>query len=346
MKHSVWIKLSFSIISIILSGVCLAKSISQQPTSRQDVQQFINEMVQNHNFDRNQLTNWLSQANIEQSIIDAITRPAEKSLPWHRYRKIFITNKRIQRGVEFWQQHNGALQRASAEYGVPEEIIVAILGVETFYGRYAGKHPVLDALVTLAFDYPPRSKFFKRELEEFLLLAREENWDPKSIKGSYAGAMGQPQFISSSYRRYAIDFNQTGQRDLINNTEDSIGSIANYFKVHGWRKNQPIVMPANIQGQQYQSLETSRTSPKPKYSLNQMAKVGVGLSGGIDNNHPINQEKFALISLEGQNGMEHWLGLDNFYVITRYNHSNLYAMAVFELSQEIKAAYNSSKNAS
>lgn len=345
MKHSLKITILFLLTLVLGSTIAFAHPHSENLSEREDIQQFIKEMVKKHKFQSSQLTSWLNQAHVNQTIIDSISKPAE-SLPWHRYRKIFITNKRIQSGVEFWKNNQETLKKAHQEYGVPEEIIVAILGVETFYGKFSGGYPVLDALVTLAFEYPPRSKFFRKELEQFLLLAREENWDPTTINGSYAGAMGKPQFISSSYRHYAVDFDKTGQRDLINNTEDSIGSIANYFKVHGWQKDQPIAIQANIQGDGYQTLSTSSNAPKPKYSLKQMAKVGVGIQGSLSTNSPLKRQKFALISLEGQSGLEHWLGLENFYVITRYNHSKLYAMAVYELSQEIKSAYNKMEQSS
>lgn len=322
--------------------VSLAANTHTPITDRPDVQKFIQMMVTKHQFDKKVLTTWLNQASITQSIIDSISKPAE-GLPWFKYRKIFITPNRIESGVAFWQNNHIALKKAANDYGVPEEIIVAILGVETFYGKYSGGHRVLDALATLAFDYPPRSQFFSKELEEFLLLSREENWDPATIMGSYAGAMGKPQFIASSYRHYAIDFNKTGHRDLLNSTDDSIGSVANYFKRHGWQKNKPIVLPATIKGEQYKTLSTSRNAPRPSYSLKEIADVGVGIGGSIQANASIEREKFALVTLEGESGTEHWLGLENFYVITRYNHSNLYAMAVYELSQKIKDAYNKGK---
>lgn len=306
---------------------------------RKEVQSFIQMMTEKHNFDQKQLRSWLSQAQIDPSIIASITKPAE-SLPWHRYKRIFLTDNRVQSGVAFWKQHQDSLARAKTQYGVPEEIIVAIMGVETFYGKHAGNIRVLDALVTLGFNYPPRSSFFLRELEQFLLLTREEKWDPTTIKGSYAGAMGQPQFISSSYRHYAVDFNQTGRRDLLGSVDDSIGSIANYFKLHGWKPNQPIVFPAQAKGERYKEITTSPKAPKPNYTYQDMLNVGIGLSSGIETIPAIKDEKFALITLEGDSGLEHWLGLENFYVITRYNHSNLYAMAVYELSQQIKNAYN------
>ncbi len=199
---------------------------------------------------------------------------------------------------------------------------------------------MLDSLVTLGFDYPPRSKFFLSELEEFLLLAREEKWDPTTIKGSYAGAMGKPQFISSSYRRYAIDFNHNGQRDLLNNVDDAIGSVANYFKLNGWKKGDSIVYAANVRGEKFKAVLASGMNPKPDLTIEKMKQLGIGAPKITQPN-----QSFALIALEGKTGPEYWLGAQNFYVITRYNHSNMYAMAVYNLSEKVKNAYHHSNNA-
>ncbi len=308
-------------------------------TDREDVKAFVNMMVKKHHFDAVQLKSWLNKAKIQPTILTTISKPAEK-MPWHRYEPIFLTQKRIDEGVVFWKQNKAALAKAEKEYGVPAEIITAIIGVETFYGKHAGQHSVLDSLVTLGFDYPPRSKFFLSELEEFLLLAREEKWDPTTIKGSYAGAMGKPQFISSSYRRYAIDFNHNGQRDLMNNVDDAIGSVANYFKLNGWKKGDPIVLPAKVKGEKFKAVLASGMNPKPDLTIQKMTQLGV--SGPKVT--PPNQS-FALIALEGKTGPEYWLGAQNFYVITRYNHSNLYAMAVYNLSEKVKSAYHHSVNA-
>jgi membrane-bound lytic murein transglycosylase B len=265
---------------------------------------------------------------INQKIIDAITRPAEAK-PWYEYRPIFLTDKRINGGVEFWKQHDAALSRAYKEFGVNPEIIVAIIGVESLYGKYRGRYSVLESLCTLSFNYPKRSQFFKSELEQFLLLAREENIDAGEIKGSYAGAMGKPQFISSSFRRYAVDFDNDGKRDLWENSVDVIGSVANYFAEHNWRKDQPIASKASVNGNGYKALV--KKGIRPQTLLSEMLKNGIEISDDLPTG-----ENAALIELELKNGFEHWVGLDNFYVITRYNHSELYAMAVYQLSQAIK----------
>lgn len=299
---------------------------------RSDVRDFIDTMVKKHKFKKSSLVKSFRQVDINQKIIDAITRPAEAK-PWYEYRPIFITKKRINGGVEFWKKHDAALSRAYKTYGVPPEIIIAIIGVESFYGKHKGRYSVLESLSTLAFNYPKRSRFFKSELEQFLLLAREEKMDPLKIKGSYAGAMGKPQFISSSFRSYAVDFDGDGKRDLWDNTDDVIGSVANYFARHKWRKDQPVTTKASVNGKSYKSLV--KKGIKPHTRLEAMLKKGIS----IEDDFPTNQ-KAALIELELKNGVEHWVGMDNFYVITRYNHSQLYAMAVYQLSQAIKEKRN------
>lgn len=315
---------------------CTFANTTNRLSERSDVNAFINEMAQKHHFNKTTLTAWINSATIQPSIIAAMTKPAEK-LPWYRYEKIFLTDKRIADGVNFWRANQSTLEKANQEFGVPPEIIIAILGVETFYGKNTGSYRVLDSLMTLGFDYPPRSKFFLSELEQFLLLAREENWDPTVIKGSYAGAMGKGQFIASSYRQFAIDFTGNGKRDLMQSNEDAIGSIANYFRRHGWSSSPIIVLDANVTGQQFEKAIASKANPKPEYSLSDLKKLQVlpkkSLSPEAAN------QSFALIKLDNENGPQYWLGAQNFYVITRYNHSDHYAMAVYNLSQEIKKAY-------
>lgn len=303
-------------------------------TEREDVKAFVQHMVQKHQFDAKDLNKLLNQATVQSSILAAVEKPAEK-LPWHRYQDIFLTPERIQEGVAFWKTHAAKLQQAEQKYGIPAEIITAIIGVETFYGKRAGQYKVIDSLVTLAFNYPPRSKFYLSELEQFLLLAREEKWDLNQIKGSYAGAMGAPQFIASSYRHYAVDFNGNGKRDLLVGLDDSIGSVANYFKQHGWQYNGPVIYPAQVDDQKCQSLIASKSNPQPNHTLSHMKQFGV--KAQIPD--PSTNRSFALIALEGKQGKEYWLGAQNFYVITRYNRSDHYAMAVYNLSQKIKEAY-------
>ncbi len=328
----------------VLMASCVSTLVQaeQSPAfmQRADVTAFVQKMVSKHNFNARQLNQLLQQSTTQEKILTSIAKPAEK-LPWHRYEPIFMGDKRIQEGIAFWQKHAKTLQRAEKEYGVPAEYIVAILGVETFYGKQAGQYRVLDSLVTLAFEYPPRSTFFKDELEQFLLLAREENWNAAEIKGSYAGAMGNPQFISSSYRNFAVDFSGKGKRDLINSVDDSIGSVANYFKKNGWQKGAPVVLKAKAQGEKFKPLVASGGNPKPDHTLQQLA--GFGIKAPNHANTLYKNQPFALVALEGVDGPEYWLGGQNFYVITRYNRSNLYAMAVHNLSQKVKAGYQQQK---
>lgn len=301
-------------------------------SNRKNVKQFITSMVKSEGFDKAELTALFKQVEIKPKIIDAMNRPAEGVLPWYKYRGIFLKKDRINGGIEFWQKNQDTLAAATKKYGVPSEIIVAIIGVESKYGRHKGKFRVMDAISSLAFDFPRRSKFFTRELKEYLLMTREENIEPLSILGSYAGAMGKPQFIPSSYRSYAVDFNGDGQRDLINSTEDVIGSVANYFKRHHWQTGKPVIVKAKLKTYNAKTIKKLvKKGIKPHSSLNVFAKKDIVSRQKIDTN-----SKAALIELEYKKGKkQYWLGLKNFYVITRYNHSQLYAMAVYQLSQEI-----------
>lgn len=292
-------------------------------------QEFVDRMVTVHGFERAEVESLLKSATKQQSIIDAISRPAEKVKPWKDYRKIFIQEKRIEEGVNFWMENRDALKRAANEYHVAPEIIVAIIGVETFYGRIKGSYRVIDALSTLSFDYPKRSEFFTKELEQFLLLSREQKQSPLKLKGSYAGAMGYGQFIPSSYRNYAVDFDGDGFVDIWDNTTDAIGSVANYFTQHGWVEGGPVVFAATLsENTELDTLELNRLA---------LTKTVAELAAlGFHSNELLRGDDKAMpLQLEGEKGTEFWLGLNNFYVITRYNHSRLYAMAVYELSQLI-----------
>lgn len=297
-------------------------------SERADVQSFIDDMVQRHGFDREQLRAWLDKVEIRNDIIEAISRPAEAK-PWYEYRPIFLQRARIDGGADFWGRHAEALQRAEERYGVPAEIITAIIGVETRYGSHKGRYRVMDALATLGFQYPPRAKFFRSELEHYLLLTREEGIEPFEMKGSYAGAMGQPQFISSSFRHYAIDFDGDGRRDLWDNPTDAIGSVANYLKENGWERGGGIAVPAAASGDVEALL---KDGVKPARPLKELKARGVTTAVALDDAKPA-----ALIAFQQEDGPEYWLGLQNFYVITRYNRSPLYAMAVYQLSEEIRA---------
>lgn len=290
-------------------------------------QSFAQQMAALHGFDATAIEHLLAQSQRQQDILDAISTPAE-ALPWYRYRKIFLQEPRIRQGLVFWKQNTAALERASQQYGVPSQIIVAIIGVETRYGSNRGHHRVIDSLRTLAFDYPPRSQFFRSELEQYLLLSREEGFDPLQPEGSYAGAMGIPQFISSSYRKYAVDFNHDGRRDLWDQPVDAIGSVANFFRQHGWEQGEPIVVPARVTGDAWRG----RTDPKLQAdsSIGELRKLGVTAERALPPTQPV-----GLVTLQAKEGPQYWLGLPNFYVITRYNHSALYAMAVYQLSQAL-----------
>lgn len=303
--------------------------ISAAYDERDEVRQFINMMHDKHQFDRAQLSDWFSKVTRQTRTLQAIARPAE-ALPWYKYRKIFLTDKRISKGIEFWKANRQTLERARQQYGVPPEVITAIIGVETFYGTYKGKFPAFDTLVTLGFDYPKRSKFFRSELENYLLLVREEGLDAFELKGSYAAAMGQPQFISSSYRNYAVDFDGDGRRDLLNNTVDAIGSVANYFKRHDWRPGEAVTVSADFRGTQFPDFKMKPTQDIASLAARQIFPTQAVADSALA----------TPIRLELKNGHEYWLGLHNFYVITRYNHSNLYAMAVHQLSQAIKRGFN------
>jgi membrane-bound lytic murein transglycosylase B len=296
-----------------------------------EFESFAREMARKHNFNADLVAQLLKNTTYKDDIIEAITRPAE-SKAWHQYRPIFLKPDRIAGGVNFWQENEALLASVSEKYGVPAEIIVAIIGVETRYGKHTGRYRVIDALTTLAFGYPKRADFFRRELEAFLLLTREESIDLESAMGSYAGAMGKPQFISSSYRQYAVDYDADGRRDLWNSNADIIASVANYFLTHGWKPNQPITL-LTTGGEDLQGFVDA--GMKPSIQVGKLLAKGVRPAKGIA---PDFETLTSLIKLDAGENHEYWLGLHNFYVITRYNHSNLYAMAVYQLSQEILAA--------
>lgn len=317
---------------LLLGSFLSVASPAQDFSNNEQLQTFIQEMSEKHNFDTDRLRRLFANSHLHQSIIDAISRPAE-SKPWHDYRPIFVTHSRTSGGVRFWREHRDALQRAEEKFGVPPQIITAIIGVETRYGRHAGGYPVLDALATLAFAYPPRSSFFRRELEQYLLMTREEGLDPLEQTGSYAGAMGMPQFISSSFRRYAIDFDGDGKRDLWRNPDDVIGSVANYFYEHHWKPGQPIAHKVKVHGKKYRQLLDDDL--QASHTQQQLLDNGVILPRDIPRDL-----KGNLLELETDNGPEYWVTWHNFYVISRYNHSALYSMAVYQLSELIAAARN------
>jgi membrane-bound lytic murein transglycosylase B len=312
-------------IAILLSSVSPTYAVD---LDRPDVQVFMETMVKEYDYDRETLRNILQQAEIKQKIIESISKPAEKTLTWADYRPIFMTKERVQAGTAFWRENRATLEKVSGDTGVPIEIIVGIIGVETYFGRITGGHRVLDALATLAFAYPPRSKFFRRELEQFLLLVREEDMQATDAIGSYAGAMGRPQFMPSSYRAYAVDSTGDGKRDIWNDWTDVAGSIANYFLEHGWKTGEEVIAQATT-GTNWSGF-TPKNILKPEDTVDSLSKKGVMFSTNLPND-----DTAQLITLDGANGSEYWVGFHNFFVITRYNHSAMYALAVHQLGQEI-----------
>ncbi len=321
--------------TVIVAEVLANPAQSQLPygdSRRADVQSFISELVADEGFQREMLEQVFSQAVYKQKIIDAISRPAERTLNWREYQDIFLTERRTREGKAFMQKHKATLDRAYSEYGVPPEVVAAIIGVETMYGTITGNYRVIDSLSTLAFDYPPRGKFFRSELKAFFMLAREENQNPLEPKGSYAGAMGFGQFISSSYRAYAVDFDGDGVRDIWHNPVDAIGSVANYLSRHGWRKEDAVTQRVKVVDPDEPLENMFNVKLQVSSSVGQLTDMGVILSS------PLNREiSVSPMRLLGKQGYEYWLGLHNFYVITRYNHSKLYALAVYQLSTRLKA---------
>lgn len=317
------------IISLFLAS-CLFLSYNSHATIKNTpvVNNFIDSMVKKHGFSRNGLKKLFKSTKIRQSILKAISRPAERHMKWHEYRKIFLTEARIAGGVRFWQQNARTLSDVQQRYGVPWPVIVAIIGVETQYGANTGSHRVIDALSTLAFAYPKRSKFFTKELENFLLLCREENMNPLNPKGSYAGAMGLPQFMPSSFRNYAADYEMDRQKNIWTNPADAIASVGNYLQKYGWMAGQGIAYQVSATGTTYRRALSKDL--KPNLTLSQLQSLNVQVPAGLPPRSPA-----KLLDLAQPGGTELWVGLNNFYVITRYNHSRLYAMAVFQLGVAI-----------
>jgi membrane-bound lytic murein transglycosylase B len=293
---------------------------------RPEVRAFIEETSRDLGFPREQLESLLAQAETKQPILDAISRPAERVVPWYEYRDRFLTEKRILQGTDFWIAHGETLRR------IPDPNVAAsvigILGVETSFGRITGRYRVIDALATLAFDYPPRRDFFRSELQQFLLLSREESVDPKTALGSYAGAMGAPQFISSSYRNFAVDGDGNGKRDLWNSWDDVIGSVANYLLVYGWREGEPVVVTATLPGDDLSRFDTSKLELNE--TVQSLRAKGVQFETTLPDDAPA-----LLVVAQGKEGPVYRVGFTNFYVLTRYNRSPMYAMAVHDLGHAV-----------
>lgn len=301
------------------------------PATLPGIPEFIDEMVIKHQFNRDELTILFAHADHKPQIIEAISRPSTIK-PWLEYRAAFVNTQRVKLGLVFWDKYLIALRRAEKEYGVPQEIIVALIGVETLYGENKGSYRILDALTTLAFDYPRRASFFRDELENYLLLAREQQFDLLAVRGSYAGAMGIPQFMPSSYRNYAVDFNGNHKTDLLNEATDAIGSVGNYMKGYGWIEHGPVAVRAQV------GKENGLGATNNPRSLAEWAEAGVTHSEKIGQDEPA-----RLLDYTVEEGREYWLGFSNFEVITRYNNSDFYAMSVFQLSEALKAAHQNKR---
>jgi membrane-bound lytic murein transglycosylase B len=297
---------------------------------REDVRAFIGEMAEKHGFVAEELHRVFGQVEARPSIVALMTRPAEKALPWHEYRARFLTERRISRGVQVAGLQADALARA-AELGVPVPVLLSIVGVETFYGENTGRHRVIDALATLAFDYPPRSPFFRSELENFLVMSREESLDPLAPLGSYAGAMGIPQFMPSSFRNYAVDGDGDGRRNLWTSWADVFASVANYLREHGWRKDEPVMARADVAEADLAGLEFGKLALTE--TVGSLRARGVRFDTALPAEAPA-----VLVELAGRDGPEHRVGFTNFYAITRYNRSQLYASAVSDLADAIATA--------
>tara|TARA_R110001592_G_scaffold91754_3_gene268255 strand:- start:43816 stop:44811 length:996 start_codon:yes stop_codon:yes gene_type:complete len=318
------------IFVILVTLFFMANQSSADYSKHEKAIELIDTLVKEHDFDRTVLTTLFAGAERKESILEAIAKPAEKRLEWFEYRRIFITKDRIEKGLAFIQEHLDTLQRAEKQYGVPKEIIASIIGIETRYGTHKGNYKVLDALSTLGFDYPPRSSFFSSELKHAFLLAKEQGFDISEMKGSYAGAMGYGQFIPSSYRHYAVDFDGDKIVDILNNPIDAIGSVANYFSMHKWHKGKSIayLLSEKELGEDYTKFTAK--SLKPNSLVADLRKSGVLVPSVLAEDDVTKIQTFVQ-----ESGEENWLTLHNFYVITRYNHSHLYAMAVYQLAQEL-----------
>ncbi len=318
---------------LALSPVALA---TDNYLERAETRELIDRLVDQEGLDRQKLEGYFRDARREERILEAIARPAERVLTWGEYQDIFLKEERVRQGVAFFNEHREIFERAERETGVPAEIILAILGVETRYGRSKGSWRVLDALVTLGFDYPPRASFFRGQLRHLFLLEEEAGIDPAEVKGSYAGAIGYPQFIPSSYRAYAVDFSGDGRIDLVNSPADAIGSIANYLKEHRWRRGHPVAARARTgEGGSRKHFDSNY---RPDTTLAELERKGATALPCTDDlsefcmDQP-GETRVAALELKGKHGPEYWMVTDNFYVITRYNHSELYAMAVYHLSR-------------
>ncbi len=323
----------------LLVPPALADTTRPSYLEREDVRGYLLDLSKERGLDHDELVHVFAHTYKQPSIIERISRPAEKRLNWGEYRAIFLGTERITEGMAFYKEHQTLLERAESVYGVPASVITAIIGVETFYGRHDGEYRVIEALATLAFDYPPRASFFQSELGEFLSLSETEGWDAREPLGSYAGAMGLPQFISSSYHEYAVDFDGDGERDLFGSVADAIGSVANYLSRHGWQKGAPIAVewvPPTANRDAARALV--RESLMPEVTAAELEALG--FEGELPGSGRLADASgrnalMSVMALQHGDVEEIWVAYHNFYVITRYNHSHLYALAVAQLADMI-----------
>jgi membrane-bound lytic murein transglycosylase B len=326
------------LIKILLALSLWAPAFAQASyAERPEVEAFVRELSRRHGLAESELMRVFERAQRLDPVLEAIARPAERVRTWEEYRALLVTDRRIAEGVEFWKKHRRTLERAQKKYGVAPEYVVAIIGVETFYGRNTGNWRVVDALTTLAFDYPPRARFFRSELESYLLMAREAGLDVFSVRGSYAGAIGIPQFMPSSARRYAVDFDGNGTIDLQKSRADAIGSVANFLKVHGWERDADVAVEARVPGDAWRAFADGRF--EPKHTLTELRQSGIE----FDSPQPAGASGTVVELANADRPSEFRVGLRNFYVITRYNRSALYAAAVSDLASELKRGYDLGK---
>jgi membrane-bound lytic murein transglycosylase B len=332
-------RLLAALAALLVLASARAETRADAYVHRPEVREFISGLVERHGFVEAELLRLFSRVHPVAPILDAIATPSERIRSWQDYRALFLNEKRIAGGVAFWKRHRRTLERAEREFGVPAEYIVAIIGVETLYGQNTGRWRVIEALATLAFDYSPRAAFFRTELEHYLLLARDEGLEVFTLRGSYAGAFGIPQFMPGSARRYAVDFDRSGAIDLSRSAVDAIGSVANFLREHGWKPGAEVQARARVQGDAYRAFATG--SVETRHTVAELAAAGVepGVPLPAD-------EKAALIELAtpGQES-DFRLGLHNFYVLTRYNRSALYAAAAHDLAHAVRAAYQAARKA-
>lgn len=324
--------LSFSALPrLLLLGLLHLPALpaSAQSALRPEIDEFIAEMAARHRFDAQALRQVFAKVQPRPNIVKAMSAPAT-ARPWHEFRPLFVDAQRIEGGVRFWNEHAALLARAAAQFGVPAEIIVATIGIETRYGRQLGRVKVIEALTTLAFDYPRRAAFFRSELEAFLLLGREQGWDLGDVRGSFAGAMGLPQFLPSSYQKFAVDFDGDGARNLWGHPADAVGSVANYYRSFGWEDGALVAVPVTVDERALAELETGDI--QPARTIREFRQAGAQIAADVPDG-----VRAALIKVDTGAGFQYWAALQNFYVITRYNRSVNYAMAVWELSQALVA---------